>query len=648
MDSLFRDTEGEARDEAGVNAPAPSSETEMDERQPSLAIPLPDGDERLIAPAGDSPDGAPRYGETPAPLAADRALALTDVIAPRASPGEAMLRFAYRLGVPGHALSAPFRRPRKTRVLATVDSPLKGDRSSGIALRAGHFLINGAKLPIARVEFDSSNRLGPVFDQLVHGFGWLRDLACSAPREDCVPVAERITRAWLNSCPSTGKGRAWDVELTGQRLLAWLVHAPLVLAGGDPKLKARLLSVIEDTARWLDRNVSNGGVSGLGQLAGWSAITAAGLLLPEGRPRRLYGEAGLIRALGDLVAEDGGVLSRCPDAQMLSLGLLIDLGACYEAANIEPPQAFGVMRELLVPPLLTLRHGDGALGNWQGNGAISADRVSALIAASGIRARPLKDVEHWGYQRLRGGQTVVQFDAAPPPRARHTRCGCASTLAFEMSDGPQRLVVNCGGSALAGGQIPARIRQGLRATAAHSTLVLNDANSTAVKLHGKLGKGAELVEVERRLIGEGSSGKGSHAATLIEASHDGYAARFGLTHRRTLALRSDGTELSGQDVLLPASRKTKRGKISFAIRFHLGRGVEVHLSDDKRGASLLLPDGGLWQFRMRGDDETATLNCEDSLWVDGAGAPHATEQLVIEGMTSRSGGEFSWLLKKMG
>ena len=166
------------------------------------------------------------------------------------------------------------------------------------------------------------------------------------------------------------------------------------------------------------------------------------------------------------------------------------------------------------------------------------------------------------------------------------------------------------------GLVPARIGQGLRATAAHSTLVLDDANSTAVMLHGKLGKGAETVEVERRTI----TRKGREA-TRVEASHDGYAARFGLTHSRILTLSGDGTELAGEDLLVPVSRKGKRGKIGFAIRFHLGRGVETRLSEDGRSASLL--------------------------WVDGEGRPHATEQLVIEGLTSRGGGQFSWLLKKM-
>lgn len=579
------------------------------------------------------------------PEIAGRALALTDVIAPRSGPGETLIRLAYRMGVPGHALAAPFRRPAALRVTATVESPLAGDRAAGTALRAGHFLVHGMKLPIAQLDFDSSARLAPGAERTLHSFSWLRDLAASAPRADCISVAERITALWINANPEPAKGPAWEIEHAGLRLMAWLVHAPLVLSGQDAKLKPRVLAAIGETASWLDRKALRDG-PGLSQVVGLAAITAAGLLLPEGRPRRLFGEAALIKALGDLVGEDGGVLSRCPEAQMQAIELLTDLIACYEAAQVDAPPALAVMRELLVPPLLSLRHGDGGLGSWQGQGAIRADRVAALIAATGIRTRPLNDVEHWGYHRLRGGEAVVQFDAAPPPRARHARTGCASTLAFEMSDGPARLIVNCGGSALAGGQVPARIGQGLRATAAHSTLVLDNANSTAVLLHGKLGRGAEAVEVGRRLV----KGRGGEAVR-VEASHDGYGARFGLTHKRVLTLRGDGTELAGEDLLVPVSRKGKRGRIGFAIRFHLGRGVEAHLSEDRRGASLLTPDGRLWQFRLRGDAAGAkevALICEDSLWVDGDGKPHATEQLVIEGMTSRGGGQFSWLLKKMG
>jgi uncharacterized heparinase superfamily protein len=170
-------------------------------------------------------------------------------------------------------------------------------------------------------------------------------------------------------------------------------------------------------------------------------------------------------------------------------------------------------------------------------------------------------------------------------------------------------------------------------------LVLGDANSTAVLINGKLGSGVGEVEVDRRLVEAGKS-----TATRLEASHDGYAQRFGLLHRRILILRDDGTELRGEDLLVPAGRRAKRGKIPYAIRFHLGPGIEAALTDSKRGVHLALPDGSYWQFLS----VSGEVAIDESLWVDGDGRPQPVQQLVIEGMESRGGGSFSWLLKKLG
>jgi uncharacterized heparinase superfamily protein len=603
----------------------------------TMAIPLdPDSGEPLAR--GKAPP-APASGEVIQP---GRALALSDFNPPAIGAGEKLFRLAYRLGVPGSALSAPFRKPARPRLLATVDSPLGGDRVAGVALRAGHFLVHGVKVPIAQMDLAPTARLTPPFERVVHGFSWLKDLAASAPREQCSATAERVLLAWLEANHRPGakrvSGAAWHVGHVAHRLLNWFVHAPLLLSGQDKALRARVLATIAETARWLDRNVQRGD-DRLAQVAGWCAITAAGLLLPDGKPRRLFGEAGLIRALGELVGDDGGILSRSPLGQMEAIGLLVELSACYRATRRDPPRALDAMLNLLVPPLLGLTHGDGGLGGWQGAGAIPAERVAALVEASGVRTRPLRDVRQWGYQRASTGKSVLILDAAPPPLARHARSGCASTLAFEFSAGPQRLIVNCGGAALAGGQVPVRIEQGLRASAAHSTLVLDDANSTAVLINGKLGSGVGEVEVDRRAMELEGGG-----ATRIEASHDGYAARYGLVHRRILILRDDGSELRGEDLLVPVGRKGKRGKVGFAIRFHIGPGIELGLSANGKGAGLALPDGTYWQF-VTGDGEVLI---EESLWVDGSGKPHPIQQLVVQGMVSRGGGNFSWLLKKMG
>ncbi|MCB2065894.1 MAG: heparinase II/III family protein [Erythrobacter sp.] len=548
------------------------------------------------------------------------------------------MRLAYRLGISGSTIVSPFRKPLKPRLLATVSPALPGDRAAGMALRAGHFYVHGVKAPIAQVDCGPIANLTPPFERIVHGFTWLRDLATSGTPPQCRQVAERLLASWLDVNPSVGKGPAWKVENAGLRLLAWLVHAPLLLSGQDKRLRQRALAAMAETARWLDKKVGKADDK-LGEVTGWCAITAAGLLLPEGKPRRLFGEAGLVKALGEAVGEDGGVLSRSPDAQMQAITCLIDLRACYEAVRRDPPAMLDTMLAMLVPPLLALVHSDGGLGSWQGGAATKPARLAALVEASRVRARPLKDPAGWGYQRLTARKATLILDGSPPPFGKHARHGCASTLAFEFSHGDNRLIVNCGGAALAGGQVPVRVEQGLRATAAHSTLVLGDANSTAVLIDGKLGAGVGAVEVDTRQVKLENG-----TATRLETSHDGYASRFGLIHRRILMLRDDGQELRGEDVLVPSGSKGKRGKVPFAIRFHLGRHVEATLGEGKRSASLLLPDGSLWQFATGAE----SLAIDESMWVDGNGRPHPVQQLVIEGLASRGGGTFAWLLKKMG
>jgi uncharacterized heparinase superfamily protein len=623
-----------------VSGSAASPKLDLEARRP--ALPLGPEPEPLVAAAGkvqqvpvpDSPGTTAPFSEV-SPIEPGRALALADFSPPQVSAGERLIRLAYGFGLPTSAFN-PFRKRARPRLTATVTSPLSGDPASGTALRAGHFLLHGVKLPIADTEF-TGPRLAPPFERLVHGFGWLGDLASCAARQQCAPVAERVFAAWLAANPRPAAGPAWAVGNTGHRLMAWLTHAPLLLSSQDRKLRARVLTTFEDTARWLDRHVGRADDT-LAEVAGWTAITAAGLLLAEGRARRLYGEGGLIRALGDLVSDDGGVLSRSPLGQIEVIELLIQLRACYAAVRSAPPPQFDTILELLVPPLLTLLHSDGGVGSWQGAGAVSAERITALIKASGVRTRPLRDARHWGYQRVSSGKAVLQFDAAPPPLARHARDGCASTLALEFSHGGDRLIVNCGGAAFAGGQIPLRLAQGLRATAAHSTLTIDDFNSTAVLINGKLGPGVSEVEVDRRILAGDGGG-----ATRIEASHNGYVARYGLTHRRILIMRDDGSELRGEDLLVPTGRRGKRGTIGVALRFHLGPHIELAQGRDGLGVTLALPDGSLWQFRSGRDPVTL----EESIWADGSGRPLATRQLVISAKIPRSGESFSWLLKKM-
>ncbi|MCP3735511.1 heparinase II/III family protein [Sphingomonas sp. RP10(2022)] len=530
---------------------------------------------------------------------------------------------------PIHTMRLKGRYPLK--LIAVPDDPLIGDIARGHALLRGELAFRGEAHPIDTLAF-KRGEWGRPFAEYVHSFAWLRDLSSVATRAQGAPIAEALMARWLDDYAETVDAFAWRPDLWGRRLLFWTAHAPLILSSTDLVYRSSVLNTLARGARHLDRGADKA-APGSPRIAAWCGVVAAGLLIPGGDPRRSFGEAGLARALAGGLSEDGGSVSRSPAMLADTIQLLGMLRETYAARREELPAAAQGALARAVPALLGVTHGDRMLSSWQGGGPSTPDALAALIEASGIRTRPLRQARDWGYQRLAAGGAVLIVDAAPPPIAKLVEGGCASTLAFEFSDGEQRLVVNCGGARAAVAQLPAAFAEGLRTTAAHSTLTVGDSNSTAIHADGTLGRGVGEVELSRQE---------SDVASRIEASHDGYVRRWGFVHRRQLMLTGDGKELRGEDALLPQGRRRKAGMVPFAIRFHLGSGVQVSPTADGLAALLRLPGGALWQFRCRG----GTLTIEDSLWIDGEGRPIATQQLVVGGEAPAGGANVSWALKR--
>lgn len=571
-------------------------------------------------PRGGAPDTI-EQGRRLIRLGGDKGLSLAERIAERFD------RLAWR--TPLHGLRLRGRHPLK--LVAVPDDPIAGDAARGAALLGGQLVLRGEAraidaLPLAKPDFSRG------FADHLHSFAWLRDLSTVATRAQGAPIAEQMLRAWLVQHGEKIAEPAWRADLVGRRILFWVAHAPLILSSADLVYRSAVLAAIARGARHLDATADKL-QPGAGRVAAFCGMTMAGLLLAGGDPRRRAGEAGLERTLGQTVFADGGAVQRAPMAQLEIIELLAMLREGYRARRLDVPGFIETVLAQMVPALLGVTLGDHALSSWQGGGPTSAERVAAVVAASAVRTRPLKQARDWGYQRLAAGQAVLIIDAAPPPVARLVEGGCGSTLAFELSDGAQRLIVNCGGARCLHASVPAGLAEGLRTTAAHSTLIVGDSNSTAIHGDGTLGKGVAEVELSRQE---------SDASSRIEASHDGYARRFGFIHRRQLLLSGDGRDLRGEDMLLPTGRKPKRPTTGFAVRFHLGLGVDASPTTDGLAALLRLPGGALWQFRCKG----GTLAIDDSLWIDGEGRPHATRQLVVTGEAPAGGASISWALKR--
>src|SRR5947208_14372698 len=425
------------------------------------------------------------------------------------------------------------------KLVAVPRDHVAGDRQRGDALLAGRFAVGSEMLPLADLDFASVGAQGALAERL-QGFSWLRDLAAAASREKGARLAEAVVGRWLLA-HGARVDAAWAPHLWGERILFWTAYAPYILSSADSGYRSALLNTLARGARHLDGTAERA-PAGLKRVTAWCGVVAAGLLVQGGVPRVARGEAGLARALASAQFDDGGLVSRSPFEQILLVDRLGLLRACYLASKQTIPDGIEAAAAAALAALHGVSLGDGGLSSWQGCGPAETSRLTARIEGCGLRARPLRQARGWGYQRLSALGTIVVLDAAPPPPQKMAAQGSASTLAFELSDGQQRLVVNCGGPGPLPTDLSDELVEGLRTTAAHSPLVLADTNSTNILADGSLGRGVEDVAIDR---------SEDNDASRLEASHDGYVRAFGLVHKPSLMLGNDGKELRGADQLQP-------------------------------------------------------------------------------------------------
>ncbi|MEO6432972.1 MAG: heparinase II/III family protein [Sphingomicrobium sp.] len=529
----------------------------------------------------------------------------------------------------GSLLSRLKNKRQPLKLVAVPRDHVAGDRQRGDALLAGRLIIGSGGIALGDPGlFDGG--FEPSINDALEGFSWLRDLAAAASRDKGTKLAEALVGRWLLAHGSK-PDEAWAAHLWGERMMFWTSYAPYILSSGDAGYRSALLNTMARAARHLD-STADKAPAGLKRVTAWCGVVASALVLQGGVPRLARAESSLARALSSAQFDDGGLISRAPFEQALLVDRLGLLRSFYAAAKQEMPEAIETASAAALAALHGVTMGDSALSTWQGGNPGLSARLAALIEGCGLRARPLRLARGWGYQRMSALGTIVVLDAAPPPPAK-TIEGSASTLAFELSDGGQRLVVNCGGPGPLPTDMSAELIGGLRTTAAQSTLTLNDTNSTNIMADGALGRGVDDVTIERTEDND---------ASRLEASHDGYVRNFGLIHKRSLMLGNDGKELRGLDQLTPKGRKKIRESAHYAVRFHLAPELEATATADGMGAILRSKGAPPWNFRCRGGQ----LTIEESLWIDGRGRPQRTSQLAVVGEISSLGGEIGWQFRR--
>jgi uncharacterized heparinase superfamily protein len=503
-----------------------------------------------------------------------------------------------------------------------------GDAARGARLLRGECEVAGTARPLRPAEEGGAGweagSASPAWLAATHGFAWLRDLR--ALGTDAARLRARSLAAdWL--ARGGNEAVASAPEVVGARLSAWLGHWDFLAQTAEDGFRRALMMRMAQDARSL--------VAGLpaeaehrGALVALKGAMAASVALAE--------DAWLARCVRFLPAElerqfrpDGSHIERSPAQLMLAIQDLVEIRNLLHGADVEAPPELAAVLDRAAPALRLLRHGDGGLAAFNGTREEGASLLDLVLTQAQARGRAPVVLPDAGFHRLQAGRTLVIADCGAPPERRGReapglpraadRLHHAGTLAFEMSVGRDRVIVNCGAAPAA----ESAWRDALRSTAAHSTLVLSDTNSSELREDG-LGRRPEHVEAERHEM---------TGAQWLEASHDGYRRGFGAVHRRRLYLAESGDDLRGEDVLESDAPQ------AFVLRFHLHPSVVASLRQDGASVLLRLPSNMGWQMRVHG----ARVALEESVHL--GAEPRRTQQIALHAEAGQ--GAVQWAISRI-
>ena len=496
------------------------------------------------------------------------------------------------------------------------------DPSFATEIYNGHFGLAGS---LVELNSQSPFEIAPPSEgwaRELYGFAWLRHLR-AAGSELSREQAKALLGDFLR-LHKTVRGLAWQPEVVGRRVISWLSNSVVVLDAGNPKSYETFLHSLTAHLRYLSASYRDA-PDGAPRLVALMALVYAGLCIAEQQAVVDRYLKPFCKELDRQIMPDGGHISRNPAALVDLLLDLLPLRQCFMARDRVPPKQLSDAIDRAMPMVRFFRLGDGTMVRFNGGGATATDALATVLAYDDTGGAPLRAAPNSGYARMERGATLIVADVAAAPAGALSMKAHAGCLSFEMSSGEHAVIVNCGAPTPDHDDW----RMFARSTPAHSTLTFEEASSAIFA-----GANGSEPSLNAELAGppnvQASLNEEADQGLTLRASHEGYAARFGVSHARRIRVTPDGLLIQGEDTL--AAPKGLKGEAQtsgggYAVHFHLHPDVIAQMAEDERSVTLILPNRESWTVTAN----TPTIALEESVFLADERGPRGSQQIVLQG-----------------
>ena len=450
-----------------------------------------------------------------------------------------------------------------------------GNYESGKNLLRGYVNFSGEIVRYSNSIWDK-NSASKFWNKELHSFNWIRDLRIIGSNQSRLFTRDSIAE-WINKY-NKWSGLEWQSNIIGKRIYNILGNFNFFCSSADDGYKEILLESISKQGKHLMNNNLKD-VNGFEKIYGIKGIIICSLCIGNFEKYFKIGIYFLLIEIKTQVLTDGTHYLKSPSIHLEFLRNLIDIKGLLSKSKKKVPDEINLTISKMASILKFFRLGNGQLATFNNSKYVKKILIDQVLLRANSKIKVPEDTLTSKFHKISENKLNFLMDCGNPVKEN----SFAGSLSFEFSYGKNMLVVNCGSPHV----YNKKWSQAMKSTAAHSTLMIDNINSSDIFFNNKSsGRQAKVWSRKKNKIN-------SH---WIDSAHSGYKKLFGLIHSRKIHLDTKELILRGQDYFAQTTNDYSLIPKKYYIRFHLHPDVNVSLTGSKKKAILKLKDGNGWEF----------------------------------------------------
>ncbi len=450
-----------------------------------------------------------------------------------------------------------------------------GDSEVGQKIIDGYINFYGESFSFKKNIWET-NQASEFWNGQLHSFDWLRDVRAVGTNKARVFVRFNILE-WLKKNKNWDNS-SWKNDILARRIINLLGNLSFYFNTAEDEFQIKLAKNINKQALFL-HDLQLEKILRKNRIFVIKALILSSLTFENLKNKLSLGLNWLDKIISEDLFEDGMHYSRSPSEHFFFLRSLIDIKNYLGTFRILIPKNLNSKISVMTSILKFFRIGDGQLGIFNNYENISNTMIEKVIKRANSKIKTPNQLAFSGFQRISENRLTLIMDCGEPPKEKTY----ASSLSFELSHGGEKIVVNSGSPYVNN----RRWNDSMRSTAAHSTVSVNDINSSDIFFNKDTT--TRLAKVKSERLQDKDS-------FWINSAHDGYEKVFGIIHCRKIHIDCKNLIIRGEDFFLKSSKKKSMIPKKIYIRFHIHPSVRLSVTSSKKKAVLMLKNNLGWEF----------------------------------------------------